>query len=100
MLKFSELVQEWELDDAYNFHSIYVCCVHLDQSTVESPPVLQQSCGHTMCLDCFQRMPKNSLYVPRVNTELGVNIRITLCTLICPFCRSLTGVVECKKIYM
>ncbi|XP_073393726.1 protein RMD5 homolog isoform X1 [Physcomitrium patens] len=100
LLGISSKVQEWELDDAYNFHSIYVCCVHLDQSTVESPPVLQQSCGHTMCLDCFQRMPKNSLYVPRVNTELGVNIRITLCTLICPFCRSLTGVVECKKIYM
>ncbi|KAK7317787.1 hypothetical protein RJT34_02313 [Clitoria ternatea] len=73
LLKFMSVMagkkQEWqsmnqlpvpvELQQEFQFHSVFVCPVSKEQSTEDNPPMLM-SCGHVLCKQSILRMSKNS----------------------------------------
>ncbi|KAK4789899.1 hypothetical protein SAY86_017203 [Trapa natans] len=94
LLKFMNVMsgkkQEWqsmkqlpvplELDDDFQFHSIFVCPVSKEQATEDNPPMLM-SCGHVLCKQSIMKMSKN---VSK--------------TFKCPYCPNEINASQCKQL--
>lgn len=95
LLKFMNVMwgkkQEWqsmkqlpvpvELDDEFQFHSIFVCPVSKEQATDENPPWLMP-CGHVLCKQSIVKMSKN----------LSKSFK-------CPYCPTDIDSGNCKALY-
>lgn len=70
-----------ELDDEFQFHSIFVCPVSKEQATDDNPPTLMP-CGHVLCKQSIVRMSKN----------LSKTFK-------CPYCPTDIDSNSCKSLY-
>ncbi|KAK4778271.1 hypothetical protein SAY87_018458 [Trapa incisa] len=94
LLKFMSVMsgkkQEWqsmkqlpvpvELDDKFQFHSIFVCPVSKEQATEDNPPMLM-ICGHVLCKQSIMKMSKN----------LSKTFK-------CPYCPTEINASQCKQL--
>ncbi|KAI3785185.1 hypothetical protein L1987_44298 [Smallanthus sonchifolius] len=84
--------QEWQsmkqlpvpvdLDQEFQFHSIFVCPVSRDQASEENPPMLM-SCGHVLCKQSITKLSKNNSTRPFK----------------CPYCPTEVEVGQCRQLY-
>ncbi|XP_024362262.1 protein RMD5 homolog isoform X2 [Physcomitrium patens] len=72
---------EIELDNVYNFHSVFACPVSREQSTADNPPMLMR-CGHVLCKQSIQKLAKS-------------NSR----TFKCPYCPQEISATQCRQIH-
>ncbi|XP_076958052.1 protein RMD5 homolog [Bidens hawaiensis] len=83
--------QEWQLmkqlpvpidlDQDFQFHSIFVCPVSREQASEENPPMLM-SCGHVLCKQSITKLSKNNSTRPFK----------------CPYCPTEVQVGQCRKL--
>lgn len=81
-LAMKQLPVEIELDNEFQFHSIFACPVSKEQSTADNPPMLMP-CGHVLCKQSIHKLAKG-------------NTRIFKC----PYCPLETTQVQCRQIYL
>lgn len=84
--------QEWQsmkqlpvpvdLDQDFQFHSIFVCPVSRDQASEDNPPMLM-SCGHVLCKQSITKLSKNNSTRPFK----------------CPYCPTEVEVGQCRQLY-
>ncbi|KAD2805621.1 hypothetical protein E3N88_38998 [Mikania micrantha] len=84
--------QEWQcmkqlpvpvdLDQEFQFHSIFVCPVSRDQASEDNPPMLL-SCGHVLCKQSITKLSKNNSTRPFK----------------CPYCPTEVQVGQCRKLH-
>ncbi|CAI8608649.1 unnamed protein product [Vicia faba] len=96
LLKFMNVMagrkQEWqstnqlpvpiEMDEEFQFHSIFVCPVSKEQASEDNPPMLM-SCGHVLCKQSILKMSKNSTKVFK-----------------CPYCPSDIDAAQCRQLFL
>lgn len=71
-----------DLDQDFQFHSIFVCPVSRDQASEDNPPMLM-SCGHVLCKQSITKLSKNNSTRPFK----------------CPYCPTEVEVGQCRQLY-
>lgn len=71
-----------DIDQDFQFHSIFVCPVSRDQASEENPPMLM-SCGHVLCKQSITKLSKNNSTRPFK----------------CPYCPTEVEVGQCRRLY-
>ncbi|KVH92413.1 protein RMD5 homolog [Cynara cardunculus var. scolymus] len=71
-----------DIDQEFQFHSIFVCPVSRDQASEENPPMLM-SCGHVLCKQSITKLSKNNSTRPFK----------------CPYCPTEVEVGQCRRLY-
>lgn len=72
---------EIELDNSFQFHSVFACPVSREQSTADNPPMLMR-CGHVLCKQSIQKLTKSNSRMFK-----------------CPYCPFETSASQCRQIY-
>ncbi|KAI3768211.1 hypothetical protein L2E82_18707 [Cichorium intybus] len=71
-----------DLDQEFQFHSIFVCPVSRDQAGEDNPPMLM-SCGHVLCKQSITKLSKNNSTRPFK----------------CPYCPTEVEVGQCRQLF-
>ncbi|KAK9066964.1 hypothetical protein SSX86_014288 [Deinandra increscens subsp. villosa] len=81
-LSMKQLPVPVDLDQEFQFHSIFVCPVSRDQASEENPPMLM-SCGHVLCKQSITKLSKNNSTRPFK----------------CPYCPTEVEVGQCRQLH-
>ncbi|XP_071710971.1 protein RMD5 homolog [Rutidosis leptorrhynchoides] len=82
-LSMKQLPVPVDLDQDFQFHSIFVCPVSRDQASEDNPPMLM-SCGHVLCKQSITKLSKNNSTRPFK----------------CPYCPTEVEVGQCRQLYL